>query len=97
MFKRELVSQKKFQTDSGHSFRVEYYITKDSGRLNELTPGYGILIEKNEHGQIETYEATGCFHEYAPAYAMAEKLSRYGVTPMAAEETIESILEYINR
>ncbi|MBN1622918.1 MAG: hypothetical protein JXN10_01165 [Clostridia bacterium] len=97
MFKRELISQKKFHTDTGLSFMVEYYITMDEGKLNELTPGYGVLIEKNEQGIIETYDASCCFHEYAPAYAMAEKLSRFGVTPVAAEETIEAILEYINR
>ena len=97
MLKRELVSCKNFHTDTGATFRVEYFITKDHGKLNELTPGYGILIEKNENGIIETYEAACCFHEYAPAYSIAEKLARYGVTPVAAEETLESILEFINR
>jgi len=97
MLKRELVSCKKFHTENGDSFMVEYFITMESGKLNELTPGYGILIEKNEKGNIETYEAARCFHEYAPAYSIAEKLSRYGVTPVAAEETLESILEFINR
>ncbi|HRX42386.1 MAG TPA: DUF6514 family protein [Clostridia bacterium] len=97
MLNRELVSSKNFHAENGNPFKVEYFITKEHGRLNDLIPGYGILIEKNENGIIETYEASNCFHEYAPAYSMAEKLSRYGVTPVAAEETIEAILEYINR
>lgn len=97
MTKKELVSHKKMQSENGNSFRVEYFITKESGKLNELEPGYGLLIEKLEMDAVEIYEAPCCFHEYAPAYAMAEKLSRYSVTPSGAEETIESLLEYLNR
>lgn len=97
MNKRELVSHKKIQSPTGKPFEVGYYITMESGRLNDFSPGYGIIIEKCDQGDIEVYEATGCFYEYAPAFAMAEKLSRYSVTPSGAEETIESILEYINR
>lgn len=97
MNRKELVSHRNLKDESGKTFTVEYYVTVDSSKLEEPEPAYGVLIEKFDLESPESYEASCCFHEYGPAFAIAEKLSRYSVTPSGAEETIESLLEYINR
>ena len=89
---KDLVSTRKL----GH-FTVDYYITFSHGTVGESGPSYGISIEKREGENVESYDASCCFYEYSPAYALAEKLARHAVTPIGAEETIEVILESFSR
>lgn len=88
MLKKDLISSRKIC-----NFTVDYYITFDSSTVDEPGSLYGIAIEKHEGAENETFNASCCFTKYLPAYALIEKLSRHGVTPVGAEETIEVILE----
>ena len=92
MQEKNLISSRKIG-----DFTVDYYITFDKNTVDEPGPAYGISIEKHEGPEKESFDALGCFMEYSPAYALIEKLSRYGVTPVCAEETIEVILEDFSR
>lgn len=86
---KNLVSSSILRDCEGRTFEVEYYLTENSESSRGGTSPYGISIEKGS----EEYQAAGCFCSAENALLLLDKLADYQVTPAAAAEVMDSILD----
>lgn len=97
MITKQLVNKNNLKDENGCEFSVGYFITKSSNCVNDSTCPYGISIEKPlSNGDYDSYSVAGCFKSKDNALLLLQKLSDYSVTPSAAEESIDVLLDLCN-
>ena len=93
MYQKKLLYKKSISGLESPGFELNYYITEEVHLLSEESAAYGIIIEKHDASDnLEVFSATCCFMEYTSADLLLKELSRNTVTPMSADEVIDTIL-----
>ncbi len=92
MFTKKLLYSDTVNSSTDLRFRLNYYITRDSSRLRDDNPTYGIIVEKEGGDATEVYEAGNCMLSYEEAESILAALHVNTVSPACAEETMEIIL-----
>lgn len=94
MITKKLLSKNSFMDDNGFEFSVEYFITKTSAVFNDSVCPYGFTIEKPMlNGDSDVYSAEACFKKEDNAILLLQALSEYQVTPLSAEESIDTLMD----
>lgn len=97
MITKKLVNKNTLKDDNGLEFTVGYFITKTTGYMSDSACPYGIIIEKPLfNGDSDFYSAEACFEKEDNARLLLQTLSDYSVTPSAAEESIDILMDICN-
>jgi hypothetical protein len=90
---KELKHCKKIMQIDNNEANILYYLVRNSSRVCEPHPQYGIEIEKEQGSLVvDKFSALECFYSEDEAEALLKVLAYYKVTPISASEVIEELL-----